>query len=148
MIESLVLVGTGLGDRVAPLVATPPPPRSPVSLIALVLLCASAGYGLGVSGVLGPFAPQAGSPAARLGEALQGQQPGAGNGSQIADDAAIVRESLPGPARSALDLLVKVSGISSEGNTDWKATEALCQELQWERCDREALSELKMRSGL
>lgn len=144
----MVLVGPGLGDRVAPEVATPPPPRSPVSLIALVLLCASAGYGLGVSGVLGPSSRQAGSPAARLGEALQSQPLGAGNRSQIAGDAAIVRESLPEPARPALDLLVKVSGISSGGNTDWKATEALCQQSEWERCDREALDELKMRSGL
>jgi hypothetical protein len=83
-----------------------------------------------------------------LGELLERHQKGAANQRPSADDVASLRQSLPDPARPVLDLVLQVIGISSGGQTDWKATEALCQKIQWERCDHEALSELKRRSQL
>lgn len=119
-----------------------------VSPLALILLCATAGYGLGVSGVLGFSRSEAGTPAARLGELLPSQQAKAANRSPSASDVALLRESLPDPARPALDLVLQVSGLSNGGQTDWKAAEAVCQKSQWERCDQKALAELKRRSQL
>jgi hypothetical protein len=49
-------------------------------------------------------------------------------------------------ARQVFDLVVAVRGLKSDGSTDWAEAEQLCRALEWPRCDRPALEELKSRS--
>lgn len=60
-------------------------------------------------------------------------------------DLAMVRESWPPSLRTVFDLLVAVRGLTTGGKPDWPQAESLCRALQWARCDRASLEELRTR---
>jgi len=115
------------------------------ALIGTYLVAASAGYLFGVRGHLsfGPFR-QTSTPLARLGYALQ--QDALPVGPELRADVEAVRASWTGRERDVLDLVAAVRGLARTGESDWELAERICRGLEWPRCDRPALEQLKQRS--
>jgi hypothetical protein len=65
---------------------------------------------------------------------------------RLAANLAKVGAALAPDQRRVLDLVVAVRGLESAGQTDWAKAEQLCRGVDWPRCDRPALEELKRRS--
>ncbi len=123
------------------------PPRRR-GLIGAYLLAAVLGYVLGGRGLL-PFGrPVATPPLAMVGFALRKENLEAAPEDWTALRAAVdaVRASWKGQEPAALDLVVALRGLTTNGNTDWGHAEQLCRGLKWPRCDRPALEEMKRRS--
>lgn len=115
------------------------------ALIGAYLVAAVLGYVCGARGLLS-FSPfrQASTPLARLGYALQQDDPQIGP--ELRGDVDAVRAAWTGQERDVLDLVVAARGLTRNGESDWVLAEQLCRGLKWPRCDRPALEELKRRS--
>jgi hypothetical protein len=121
------------------------------ALIGLYLVAAVLGYWLGTRELL-PFLEHlhgtTSTPRARVGFALREQNPGASGAdwARLGPDVDSVRATWSTGAPALFDLVVALRGLRSGGNTDWARAEQSCRALNWRRCDRPALEELKRRS--
>jgi hypothetical protein len=115
------------------------------ALIGACVVAAVLGYVFGAGGYLsfGPFR-ETSTPLARLGYALQQDAPVVGP--ELRGDIDAVRASWTGQERDVLDLVVAVRGLAHDGESDWALAEQLCRGLNWPRCDRPALEQLKRSS--
>ncbi|HET9955299.1 MAG TPA: hypothetical protein VFQ61_12380 [Polyangiaceae bacterium] len=114
-------------------------------------MAAALGYFAGARGLIAlgrANEPLASTPLARVGLALQ--QPGLQTSEKtwavLRSDVEAVRATLQPEERSVFDLIVAVRGLTNSGDSDWVRAEALCKGLQWSRCDRAALEDLKRSS--
>jgi hypothetical protein len=121
------------------------------ALIGLYLVAAVLGYWLGTRKLL-PFLDglygTTSTPLARVGFALREANPGASDAdwARLQPDVDTVRASFLTGSPALFDLVVALRGLRSGGNTDWARAEQSCRALNWRRCDRPALEELKRRS--
>jgi len=124
--------------------------RRRVGLIAAYVVAGAAGYFAGTSGAFGStkVSSAAATPRARVGFALREQAPKAGPRSweRLRRDVTLVRDSLPPGDRPVFELVVALRGLDNGGTTDWDEAKRVCERLEWPRCDRGSLEELKKRS--
>jgi hypothetical protein len=120
------------------------------ALIATVVVAAVLGVALGLRGVFpfGRLLPAADStPLARVGYALRetSRPLTADDSTVLGRDLVALRATWPGEL-GALELVVALRGLENGGNAEWVRAEAACRALNWPRCDRPALEELRKRS--
>jgi len=122
----------------------PSPPRRG-ALVGTYVAAALLGYLLG--GRLSS-AGDASTPLARVGQVLQsGTASGSPKeGKALRDDVEAVRAGWKMEDRDAFDLVVALRGLATDGNSDWEGAERICRRLEWPRCDRAALEQMKQRS--
>ncbi|HYQ44183.1 MAG TPA: hypothetical protein VER11_19510 [Polyangiaceae bacterium] len=121
----------------------------PLGLIWPYLLAAALGYLLGSIAVPASAALGGGSsntPLARVGFALRDNPEAPQLAAMLDGDLQAVRSSLAVQEREVFDLVVAVRGLDNGGTSDWNRAERICQALTWPRCDREALTQLKVHS--
>jgi hypothetical protein len=88
------------------------------------------------------------TPLARVGTALRAAELEASPSEWVAlrADVETVRAAWRGQERNVFDLVVALRGLGSGGGSDWGKAEVLCRALEWPRCDRAALEEMKKSS--
>ena len=125
-------------------------PRSRAGLVAAYVAAALVGYFAGTQGAFGSskVSSAAATPRSRVGFALREQDPKADPNSwdKLRRDVALVHDSLPEGDRVVFELVSALRGLENGGTTDWDRAERLCRKLEWPKCDRGALEELKQRS--
>jgi hypothetical protein len=124
--------------------------RSRAGLVLAYVAAAAVGYFAGTQGAFGSSktSSAAATPRSRVGFALREQSPQASPKSweKLRRDVTLVHDSLPEGDRRVFELVSALRGLENGGTTDWDKAQRLCQALEWPRCSRDALEELKKRS--
>lgn len=117
--------------------------------VAVYVGVALVGY---LAGATEPFSASTGAvgstPLARVGFALREPNIRASRAAwaSLSNDVEAVRNDWKSPNRDIFDLVVAVRGLQNAGESDWAKAASVCESLEWPRCDRPALEELKQRS--
>jgi hypothetical protein len=124
--------------------------RSRAGLVAAYVTAAVVGYFAGTQGAFGSSrtSSAAATPRSRVGFVLREQSPQARPKSweKLRRDVTLVHDSLPEGDRPVFELVSALRGLENGGATEWDKARRLCEGLEWPRCGRDALEELKKRS--
>jgi len=117
-----------------------------VQLALGALLLAVAGYLVGARGTFKP-APNT-TALARLGYALEAEQLSGDDRDWAAleKDAQAALAATEDRLRLPLEIVIALRGLENRGQPQWERARQLCGQLQWPRCDREALQSIQKRS--
>jgi hypothetical protein len=114
-------------------------------LIAIYFGAATGGYVLGASESIPALQSSTSTPLARVGYALAKRNVALGDAwVRLRSDVTLARSSVPEP--DVFDLVVALRGLQSWGTADDTGAAALCQKLNFARCDARALEVLKEQS--
>lgn len=124
-----------------------PKKSDPFRAVVLVYLAAAL-LGAGLAALSNRPAPAAGSSRTRVGFALRAAnlQGSAAAWATLREDVESVRSTFKDRERDVFDLVVAVRGLENGGSAQWSRADEICRRLNWPRCDRAALEELRKRS--